>query len=289
MSLRRALFVGLGGNVTVEEGQITENVADPSGSGGIANHGTLVVVDSTVRDNVGTLNSGGSLEQCLIGRCYAARSAGTAAAKGAVGASGWVAGSAAITNSTISGNTTTAAGGGILTSAAATLTLLNSTVANNAAITGGGIARLGGSVQLRTTIVAANTPADCLGTVVSVGANLDSDDSCSLITMTDIPGVDPLLDPLADNGGPTETHALRVGSPAVDAGNDAIAPATDQRGLPRVGPSDVGAFESQALTTDVTQPLGPGFTALVFPGLDGTSAGRRRRGDGARSGRDLRL
>ncbi len=53
-----------------------------------------------------------------------------------------------------------------------------------------------------------------------------------------------LADP-ADNGGPTETMALTPGSPATDAGTSSGAPATDQRGYPRVGAVDIGAFEQQ--------------------------------------------
>ncbi|HUF78353.1 MAG TPA: choice-of-anchor Q domain-containing protein [Thermoanaerobaculia bacterium] len=61
----------------------------------------------------------------------------------------------------------------------------------------------------------------------------------------DLPGVDPLLGPLADNGGPTHTHALLVGSPAIDTTALGVAPPEDQRGVPRPqGPrADIGAFE----------------------------------------------
>src|ERR1019366_8634124 len=56
---------------------------------------------------------------------------------------------------------------------------------------------------------------------------------------------DPKLGPLANNGGPTLTMALLPGSPAIDAGNTSLAPATDQRGVPRPFSlaADVGAFE----------------------------------------------
>jgi hypothetical protein len=89
--------------------------------------------------------------------------------------------------------------------------------------------------------------------------NIDSDNTCGL-SGTDIPGVDPLLALLADNGGSTLTRALFVGSPAIDAGNPAApgsgglaCEATDQRGVARpVGPRcDIGAFEGSVTTTTI--------------------------------------
>jgi hypothetical protein len=57
--------------------------------------------------------------------------------------------------------------------------------------------------------------------------------------------LDPLLGPLADNGGPNQTMALQTGSPAIDAGNTVSCPGTDQRGISRLQGSacDIGAFE----------------------------------------------
>jgi len=79
--------------------------------------------------------------------------------------------------------------------------------------------------------------------------------------------VDPLLLPLADNGGPTLTHALAAGSPAIDAGNNLAGLATDQRGPPfarSVGAKpDIGAFESQS-TAPPAGSIGPGFTGSWF-------------------------
>ncbi len=56
-----------------------------------------------------------------------------------------------------------------------------------------------------------------------------------------------MLGALADNGGPTLTHALLPGSPALDAGNDAACSATDQRGVsrPQGAHCDIGAYEAQ--------------------------------------------
>ena len=134
-------------------------------------------------------------------------------------------------------------GGGIHNSGE--LTLTNSTVSGNSAPNGAGIASFG-TAQLTNTIV-ANNPAgsDCRGpSVTSLGHNLDSDGTCGLNAAGDLPNTDPLLGPLQDNSGPTFTHALLPGSPAIDASDDTSAPATDQRGVPRSqGPqSDIGAY-----------------------------------------------
>ena len=70
------------------------------------------------------------------------------------------------------------------------------------------------------------------------------DATCNPDGTTDQPNTDALLGPLADNGGPTWTHALLAGSPAIGAANPAAAPATDQRGYGRdPDPDDAGAFE----------------------------------------------
>jgi hypothetical protein len=63
----------------------------------------------------------------------------------------------------------------------------------------------------------------------------------------DQPSTDPLVGPLADNGGPTLTHALLEGSPAIDAGDDSVCPAVDQRGIarPQGAACDVGSYEQE--------------------------------------------
>ena len=200
------------------------NISGASG-GGIHHNtkGTLTLTGSTVSNNSANLGGGGI-------RIHGA--------------------TASLTNSTISNNAAFGGeGGGILNSGAVVaLTILNSTVSANTAAFGGGGGGSNGTLQ--NSIVAANVPADCSGTMVSLDHNLDSDSSCNLGGANDLPGVDPLLGPLANNGGPTETHALLTGSPAIDAGDDSAAPATDQRGLPRVGTSDIGAFERQGVDAD---------------------------------------
>ena len=93
------------------------------------------------------------------------------------------------------------------------------------------------------------------GAIVSAGHNLDGDGTCNLTAAGDISAVDPLLGPLADNGGPTETHELLPGSPAIDAiavadcvDLDGEPVVTDQRGVarPQGVACDIGAFERRA-------------------------------------------
>ncbi|MGH3928742.1 MAG: DUF7594 domain-containing protein, partial [Pseudonocardiaceae bacterium] len=100
----------------------------------------------------------------------------------------------------------------------------------------------------RNTIIANNpTGGNCAGSVDSQGGNLENADTCGLRASGDRINVDPRLGTLADNGGPTLTHALQGGSPAVNNANIPPVPATDQRGVARpqgLAP-DVGAFESE--------------------------------------------
>ena len=100
----------------------------------------------------------------------------------------------------------------------------------------------------KNTIVANNLPENGFndgGSVISSGHNLDSENSCGFNQPSDLINTNPLLGPLQDNGGPTFTLALLEGSPAIDAGDNSGAPATDQRGITRPQGTnvDIGAFE----------------------------------------------
>ena len=163
-----------------------------------------------------------------------------------------------IVNSTISGNTVgdpddgygggiVAYGGGIVPP---TLTITNSTVSGNSAAICGGIC--GGTVEIANTILNANASGNIGGTVTSRGYNVCSDDADGLLNGPgDQINTNPLLGPLRNNGGPTFTHALLRGSPAIDAGdpNFSPPPVNDQRGSPFVrvfnGRIDIGSFETQ--------------------------------------------
>jgi CSLREA domain-containing protein len=145
-----------------------------------------------------------------------------------------------LTHSTVSGNTAYYNGGGIYSD---NLTLTNSTVSGNY---GSGISGRG-TVTLTNTIVADNiAAANCNSPINSLGYNLTDDTSCGFTATGDLVVADAMLGPLQDNGGPTDTHDLLPGSPAIDAGSmDCPPPDTDQRGVsrPQGTDCDIGAVE----------------------------------------------
>jgi len=168
-----------------------------------------------------------------------------------------------LTNSTVSRN-----GAGITTSYGCwqfnVIRIENSTIAANE---NWGVWLFTSANAFRNTIVAnqvngpdcTNTGGIYRGEVDSLGHNLDSDGTCGLADPTDLSAVEPMLGPLQDNGGPTPTHALLRGSPAIDAipasecvydddgdpGTPEVPLTTDQRGVrrPQNGRCDIGAFE----------------------------------------------
>ena len=169
-------------------------------------------------------------------------------------------------NVTISGNTDF----GLRTSNNAWAFIDNSTFANN----GIGLSNEGSNeVFLDNSVLANSTISDCEGDF-SGSFNLIEADNCTQVngqSSTIITGVDPMLGPLADNGGPTRTHALIAGSPAVDSGDDPNCPATDQRGFSRpadgdgdsTATCDMGAFEKDAVLVTNQRPTAANDSASV--------------------------
>jgi hypothetical protein len=151
-------------------------------------------------------------------------------------------GSATVKGSTLSGNTASGSGGGIHNQG--TLAVTGSTLSGNTAASGGGVEHAGGPAVLRNTIVANSTSGgNChapASPITDGGYNLSSDDTCGFSKDNRSRlRIDPELGELDDNGGPSQTHALGVTSPAVDKGRS-FGAAADQRGLPR--PTDLGEF-----------------------------------------------
>jgi hypothetical protein len=244
---------------------ISSNIAQAGG--GVYSTGLLLVTDSSFTLNTadlpGGVANGGGLRTTGSGLTTIQASAfyGNYAAGNGGGVSQTGSGSTIVQNSTITGNGAGAGGG--LHNYGSHLTLANSTIANNAATPsyGQGVRTFdGGTTYLQFTILAQPGNDNCSNnddgsSTVSYGYNLSTDQSCSLTASGDRPGQEPQLGPLRDNGGPTYTHALTEGSPAVDAGTTGCGNTqSDQRGVfrPQDGDGDgaatcdIGAFEYQS-------------------------------------------
>jgi hypothetical protein len=242
------------GNLTLRNTVLAGNQVSGSssgdGGGAIQNLSTCVLVNSTVRENHAA--SGGGISNGPDGTLTLLAS--TIYRNTSVTGGGLTnAGTATILNTTISGNRlisgTYPYGGGIYNTAA--LEILQSTITGNASQGPGGGLSNEGTVRMTNTIIAGNAETNCLPSqpIDSLGNNLDDDNSCLLDAPTDIINTDPRLDPLQDHGGPSLTHGLLIGSPAVDRGRN-LAPigiTMDQRGVRRPDGEayDIGAFETR--------------------------------------------
>jgi hypothetical protein len=275
------LASGAGAQLTFARGNVTDNLSTAAMnftargggglSGGASAGGVLRVVDTTIHDNEAVAR-GGAAEIFDTG------------------------GTVRFTNVTMSGNRSRADGGGLwaVTLMGGTTLIEHSTVTANVADSdasgvgvGGGIFAAGGLIQMHHALVAGNSsntaasdlgfsPTGTLGSGVGtllaefslVGNNSGSGLAAAPVNAPDANGnivggagaaaIDPMLGPLADNGGPTPTHAPLPGSPAIDAGDPAVAfnPAEfDQRGTPFVrvfdgdgaggARIDIGSYEVQ--------------------------------------------
>jgi hypothetical protein len=247
-------------------------------SGAIDNSGTLDLTDSMVSNNSGfwgaIYNSGNlTVNNSTINDNQGGASGGIS--NGDYGNSGTL----IVKNSTISGNQSFSSGGGITNSYYSIATLINSTITKNIANKGGDGNGNGGGIAnnsimvIKNTIIAGNIDEslsgtihpDVSGTFTSEGYNLigDGTGSTGFTAIGDLVGtstnpIDPLLSPLQDNGGPTLTHALLPGSPAINAGDpNFIDLLFDQRGFERIlrGRIDIGAFESDLEPITNTVPI----------------------------------
>ena len=242
-------------SLTLNNSTVSDNTSNHSG-GGIEASSTVTLTNSAIKSNSAAFQGGGILStramiitnSIISGNISSGRGGGIFASGGTV----------TIKNSTITANGGGGGGGGIFN--AGTVALINSTITlNNAGGPGGGGILASGTVTLTNTIIAnSRSGGNCTGTINSLGHNLDTDGTCSLTATgdLDLSNADPRLGPLQDNGGPTFTHALLPGSPAIDGGDDSVLGppynlTTDQRGEPRLQGAhvDIGAFESPSVLT----------------------------------------
>lgn len=280
----------LNGSITIADATMTGGVNSLNGNIAIANSaltgggvnsrgGALSVTDTTVTG--GGINSSSGMLTLTRVRILNAPSTGvntstspitlvdstvSGAGNGGVNSGTGV---ISITRSTISGN-----GDDGVSSGTSAVTIVNSTVSGNgeAGILGNGTINLNavtvtgnaegglvgsGTFTLVNTIVALHAggeDGDCANAVASAQGSLDSDNSCGLNAASNRPNVNPLLGPLASNGGPTLTHLPQPGSPAIDGGSNPSCQAVDQRNVARpvdgngdgAATCDIGAVEAGA-------------------------------------------
>ena len=289
---------GNNGTLSMTGGLITGN-----SYGGLDSSGPAVINGVTISNNSnnsGGFGGGGGLNidsypgTVVVMNCVVTNNSTTANGGGISNG-----GRAILINTTISGNTSYGAGGGLyaVTGGLADLMAINLTITGNRSYNGGGVFRDSGPVRFKNSLIAGNfqlngtTPSD-------VGGTLDPLSSYNLIGTGGSGGLsngfnnnqvavaDPRLGPLANNGGPTFTHALLSDSPALDAGDNCVTQAshcgepkipplsTDQRGFNRLvdGPDpdntatvDIGAYESQLTLARLPDTNTNEDTQLVVP------------------------
>ncbi|CAG0988016.1 hypothetical protein PLCT2_02302 [Planctomycetaceae bacterium] len=253
-----------GGTLTVQRSTLSGNSA--AWGGGIYNWGTLTVQCSTLSGNASATHDGGGIYN--RGALTVQRSTFSGNSTAYYGGGLFSAGTATVQNSTFSGNSAGIYGGGFANYGPSTMQ--NSTLSGNSAGTsGGGIFNVS-TLQLYNTLI-ANTPTggDCHNAGGTIATNDHNLLQSTLITATcgltngaggSLIGVDPLLGPLANNGGETPTFSLFFGSPALDTGNNATCLTTDQRGVarPQGAACDIGAYEVAHLSlTKFVTPTTP--------------------------------
>ncbi len=300
------ILATMGGHVSVSNSTVSGNSATNGGGLVATQASSLTLINSTtVSGNSASRDGGGIFARSnssvnLINSTVS----GNSASRGGGGILSFGDSSVSLNNSTIAGNTATD-GGGVYADSFSGVSSNNSTVSRNSARRGGGInVRFGSSVRLNNSTVSGNSAILGGGIVVAEGGgliigssafltnsilansyggdcnvdpdsyimanehNIIEDGSCG----TDTLSVDPLLGPLQDNGGRTQTHALLAGSPAINAGlnsncNAAPISRLDQRGYLRTGVCDIGAFEFGA-SLPPPPPPPPFEPATIVPSVN---------------------
>ena len=263
-------------SITLTNSLLSENEADSEGGAIYASDSSSVtLIASTLSGNL--VNGGGftkgagicasqsivTLLNTTLSGNFSRRNGGGVYARSST---------VSLLNSTLSGNSASYRGGGIFASSSTQISITNSTLTRNIGdSSGGGIFASTFSIDISNSILsgnisrqgaaitAANANNDNFVIKNSVlGSNINSldkafaifdytpDPSTNFIATSDrrnIP-LNQIVEPLADNGGDTQTHALPIDSPAINNGETTLCPSTDQRGEARVNSCDIGAFES---------------------------------------------
>lgn len=282
----------------------------PSG-GGISNTGTMIIIAGTVQSNMGFWSAGGIYNtgmMTITGSTISDNQTGNPGHFGGSGGGIVNGGTMTIQDSTISGNRAVGGdikggdGGGIYNAGPLQIidcaitansgrngggvagggNIAHTTFSNNSASENGGAIYVTSSLELGNTILKAGASSVNIfnngGSFITHGYNISSDDGSGFLNGPgDQINTDPMLGPLQDNGGPTFTHALLPGSPAIDAGDPKFIPPPfyDQRGTPFVrvfnGRIDIGSFEVQPTPTPTATPT-PTVTPTPTPTPTSTPA-----------------
>ncbi len=279
--------------------------------GAIHSRGPVTIADSTITGNQAVQLGGGLYTAYNVVTISTTTINGNSAKAG--GGAFTSSSTGTFENSTISGNTATSNGGGIYSKGNyASLTIRNSTVtANSASVFGGGLFRAttNGAMMIQGAIIARNFNSNSPDMSFNAPTNIAGDNNLigvadtgnmTLTGLNNLTGtladpLDPMLAPLANYGGPTPTHALLPGSPAINAGSAIAGITTDQRGYLRTYGTapDIGAYEAQppriasvkvndgsSQRSRVTSLTVNFDSAVTLPAIPNSAFQLRRQGDG---------
>ena len=272
------VYVVSNANVVISNTLIAANHANLSG-GGIYNTQNLLLKNATIRNNIAASQSGGGIRQGSIGNLTVIASAIHHNQAGSGAAVYLQGGTGVFSNTTISENTAVSSNGGIYAfGGVITITIKSSTIAYNHSLSNLGYNGLaygaGATATVTSSIIAHNDRQNCYSVTppVSGGYNLSNDLTCGFLQTGDQQGLDPQLAPLGDYGGPTWTQPVLAGSPAIDAANNAVCPASDQRGVTRpvdgnndgTATCDTGAYEARNQLSVSDAAVSEGGGSAVF-------------------------
>ncbi len=246
------IYNGAGAVTSVISSTVDSNTASTDGggiynyAGSVSTSSYLSIQSSTISNNQATLNGGGIFNYGVI---------------------------QGISNSTVSGNQANDDGGGIYNQKRISLINHSTIYGNSAGRQGGGVFnRIDSPLSIKNSILANNVQNNCKiasqPDLVSLGFNIESAFSCGLAANGDLPGTDPRLGGLADNGGQIYTHMLAVDSPAIDKASGVTPLLVDQRGVirPQGSGFDIGAVEREVADLSIQKDdnQDPVFASTIF-------------------------